>query len=221
MNKPSIMIYKDFLPTEEWAALKEFAIDNDSEFKSFPTNHALRWRDYDHTRLDGVVYRKNYILSDDEMKKIESGEVEQIGYPPTEALGFVVLWPSSEYINSLVSKCMDMTVNAIKDVWGQDVIYEFGNAITKINAGGSMHLHCDGVFMSAPGAFTHYSSVYYLNDEYEGGENIFPALGLKYKPLPNSLILFNQVWDEEMIHGIDTVTSGTRYMMQAFFTPKP
>ena len=30
---------------------------------------------------------------------------------------------------------MEMTVDAIKDVWGEEVIYEFGNAITKINTG--------------------------------------------------------------------------------------
>jgi hypothetical protein len=221
MTKPRIMIYKDFLPTDEWEALKSCALANDSQFKPFPTNHGLRWRDYEHTRLKGVKYRKNYILSDEEVRKIESGEIEQIGYPPTEALGFWVFWPDDEYINEIVSKCMDMTVDAVKDVWNEEVIYEFGNAITKINTGGSMHLHCDGVFMETPGAFTHYASVYYLNDDYEGGENIFPALGLQYKPMPNSLILFNNVWDEEMIHGINPVISGSRYMMQAFFTPKP
>ena len=53
------------------------------------------------------------------------------------------------------------------------------------------------------------STIYYLNDDYEGGELIFPRFGIKYKPKANDFIIFpsNYIYN----HSVAPVTSGQRY----------
>jgi hypothetical protein len=53
------------------------------------------------------------------------------------------------------------------------------------------------------------SSVYYINDDYDGGEINFPRFGLSYKPLANEMLLFPSIYVYN--HSVSEVTSGTRY----------
>ena len=53
------------------------------------------------------------------------------------------------------------------------------------------------------------SSIYYLNDNYEGGEINFPRFNITYKPKANEMLMFpsNYVYN----HSVSEVTNGTRY----------
>lgn len=64
----------------------------------------------------------------------------------------------------------------------------------------------DGLFMTRK-----VSIVYYFNDEYKGGEIIFPRFDLEIKPKANQLLLFpaNYIYN----HNVNEVTEGTRYSM--------
>lgn len=53
------------------------------------------------------------------------------------------------------------------------------------------------------------SSVYYMNDDYEGGEIIFPRFNISYKPKANEMIVFPSTYVYN--HSVNEVTSGTRY----------
>jgi hypothetical protein len=53
------------------------------------------------------------------------------------------------------------------------------------------------------------SLVYYLNDDYEGGEIVFPRFGITYKPKANELLLFPSTYVYN--HSVLPVISGTRY----------
>jgi predicted 2-oxoglutarate/Fe(II)-dependent dioxygenase YbiX len=53
------------------------------------------------------------------------------------------------------------------------------------------------------------SVVYFLNDDFEGGELVFPAFDLKIKPEAGMLVCFPS--DHHYIHGVNAVTSGQRY----------
>ena len=52
------------------------------------------------------------------------------------------------------------------------------------------------------------SVVYFLNDAFEGGELIFPALGLAIKPQAGSMVCFPS--SHEYLHGVSPVTAGQR-----------
>lgn len=58
------------------------------------------------------------------------------------------------------------------------------------------------------------SSVYYINDNYEGGEINFPRFNIRYKPAANEMIMFpsNYVYN----HSVSEVTDGTRYAIASW-----
>lgn len=53
------------------------------------------------------------------------------------------------------------------------------------------------------------STLYYLNDNYSGGQIIFPRFGISFKPKPNQMVIFpsNFVYN----HSVLPVTEGVRY----------
>ncbi len=53
------------------------------------------------------------------------------------------------------------------------------------------------------------SSVYYINDNYSGGEINFPRFNITYKPKANELIIFPSTYVYN--HSVSEITSGTRY----------
>lgn len=53
------------------------------------------------------------------------------------------------------------------------------------------------------------SSIYYINDDYEGGELLFPRFGITYKPKANQAIFFPSTYVYN--HSVNPVISGTRY----------
>jgi hypothetical protein len=61
----------------------------------------------------------------------------------------------------------------------------------------------------------HIASVYYINDDYTGGEINFPNYKLKIKPKPNSLIVFPG--NENYLHEVVEITSGDRYSSSLWF----
>lgn len=60
-----------------------------------------------------------------------------------------------------------------------------------------------------PKFLSEYSSLFYLNEDYEGGELIFPDYELSIKPEAGTLITFptNSMYQ----HAVNKVESGTRY----------
>jgi len=57
------------------------------------------------------------------------------------------------------------------------------------------------------------SLVYYINDNYIGGEIEFPELDIIVKPKANSMLVF----DASYYHKVNTITEGTRYAIGQWF----
>lgn len=57
-----------------------------------------------------------------------------------------------------------------------------------------------------------YGCVAYINDDYEGGELVYPRLGISIKPKAGMLVIHSS----EEPHLINTVTGKTRYMITCF-----
>jgi Rps23 Pro-64 3,4-dihydroxylase Tpa1-like proline 4-hydroxylase len=53
------------------------------------------------------------------------------------------------------------------------------------------------------------STVYYLNDDYTGGEIVFPRFDLTYKPVANEFLIFPATYTYN--HSVLPVVDGTRY----------
>lgn len=69
-----------------------------------------------------------------------------------------------------------------------------------------------------PNLFPHYdlAGLFYLNDEYEGGELYFPNQDVQFKPKVGAAYFFPG--DMNYIHGITEITSGERYTCPFFWT---
>jgi predicted 2-oxoglutarate/Fe(II)-dependent dioxygenase YbiX len=69
-----------------------------------------------------------------------------------------------------------------------------------------------------PNLFPHYdlAGLFYLNDDYEGGELYFPNQGIQFKPKKGGAYFFPG--DMNYIHGITEIKSGERYTCPFFWT---
>ena len=60
------------------------------------------------------------------------------------------------------------------------------------------------------------AGLFYLNDDYEGGELYFPDQGIEFKPKPGAAYFFPG--DIGYSHGVKEITSGIRYVIPFFWT---
>jgi predicted 2-oxoglutarate/Fe(II)-dependent dioxygenase YbiX len=68
-------------------------------------------------------------------------------------------------------------------------------------------------------AYRDFASIVYLNDDYDGGEIYFTALGQVMKPRAGMLVAFTGGWRHE--HAVLKVREGTRFTMPAFYSFDP
>lgn len=78
-------------------------------------------------------------------------------------------------------------------------------------------LHIDA---QDPEPWIEFSTIIYLNDEFEGGEIYFPNQNLVYKPKKYSAVFFPSS-GSEYIHGVTTVSSGIRHTALYMHTSLP
>ena len=62
------------------------------------------------------------------------------------------------------------------------------------------------------------SMVLYLNNDFEGGDFVFPDLHIRIRPEPGLLVCFPS--DRYYRHGVEPVTKGNRYSMVTWMTVK-
>jgi hypothetical protein len=76
----------------------------------------------------------------------------------------------------------------------------------------------EGEDRGKPNDFPYYdiAGLFYINDDYEGGELYFPNQGIQFKPKAGAAYFFPG--DMEYIHGVTQITSGIRYTVPFFWT---
>jgi hypothetical protein len=96
-------------------------------------------------------------------------------------------------------------------------------ALVRWLPGQYQHPHADkelheGENRGKPNDFPYYdiAGLFYINDDYEGGELYFPDQGIKFKPKAGAAYFFPG--DMNYIHGVTTITSGIRYTCPFFWT---
>lgn len=222
LDKPDITIIPDFIPHDEWLKVYEYAKATVPKFKIFSnTGSPYRWGSFTHSRYQDISYERNIKLDDDILDKLQKGEIEE---PFPDSLQQTEDWNlkySAVFDKKVKIILFNMTCKIQDEIYkryGQYTSWEFGPYITEYTAGRSLRLHCDGPQYSMDGnPYTDFSSIYYINEDFEGGEYVMPAMGLTYKPRENSLILLSKAQSEDSAHGINKIHSGIRYSSQTFF----
>ena len=62
------------------------------------------------------------------------------------------------------------------------------------------------------------SILFYLNDDFEGGDFIFPELKIRIRPEPGMMVCFPS--NHHYMHGVEPVVSGKRYSIVSWATVK-
>ena len=86
--------------------------------------------------------------------------------------------------------------------------------IVKWNEGDEMIVHDDlGEYKEFPNR--HFAAIVYLNNDYEGGELMFPEINMGIKAHAGELIVFR---GGSLMHNVNKVISGTRYTLASWLT---
>lgn len=92
-----------------------------------------------------------------------------------------------------------------KDMFGVGTDWHEAYTLLKYGVGQKFTNHID----DHPAFHRRISTVYYMNDNYSGGEITFPRFNLTYKPKANEMLVFPSTYVYN--HSVQEVTSGVRY----------
>jgi hypothetical protein len=144
---------------------------------------------------------------------------------PCEVSNLFIASNLNPQLPSDIDKVLENIYVCILNNFNQNTDKELGMGITVLMPGHSMPLHVDKGYGNAekignpktPSGFPsrEISSVFYWNDDYKGGEIVFPNQNKKIKPSSGMLILFPS--SSDFPHKVLPVKSGVRYVSTNFW----
>jgi len=115
----------------------------------------------------------------------------------------------NEEILILLRKYSDRLTEAHREEYGfYPKLYTTQGYFTMWVEGGYVGPHIDNPKHNE--GFIQFSSIIYLNDDYEGGEIEFPNQKFKYKPKSGDAVIFPSGGTEH-VHKVNTIKNGLRY----------
>jgi predicted 2-oxoglutarate/Fe(II)-dependent dioxygenase YbiX len=125
-------------------------------------------------------------------------------------------------MGTLFPKIVDLFKDTVREIinpfYGVEICESEVPQILSYGIGGHYQPHIDGesLWQTPDGELIwkksterDLSMVFYLNDDYEGGDFIFPDLKVRVRPEPGMLVCFPS--NHHYKHGVEPVTKGKRY----------
>ena len=145
---------------------------------------------------------------------------DQTGFP-------VVYWPqfrdapdAAEIVLRLVEECLRNIGSRLRPV---EPLYPETVILAAMGPGGRHDRHADNCRQNEQGEWVanhtpqrDVSAIYYLNEEFDGGEIVFERQQLTVNPRRGLLLAFPS--DADHVHEVLPVRSGVRYTMAIWFT---
>jgi hypothetical protein len=249
-NVPRISVFNNFLSEQDWKIVNEYCRKNKDKFPFVGYDSPVRWKVETHSKHSDIKYVKSFLISEEEYELYVNGKISEPYPNDTKhgdnynismkvfderdksqdswgenltSLIHYTQWPDNVLQNATfeaLTRYLDGVVKIVKNIYNVDCFSESGPWIALAKEGGYMNMHCDGTFIHNRDAITHFSSVYYINDDYEGGEFNMPLMGFRLRPKANSLLIFTHSSHEDMAHEVTPVISGDRFVSQGFFAIK-
>ena len=120
------------------------------------------------------------------------------------------LRPESEKIKNILLRVLDKAKKDFKN----NNLFITSYMISSYNPGFSMGVHVDTEDMRECNKI---SMVLYLNNEFSGGDIVFPMVNFTHSPKAKELVCFLSE-PKENAHGVKVIESGKRYVMPIFIT---
>lgn len=192
--------------------------------------------------IDNIVELENFLTTEEQQKLIEFAKNNKIWDKTVDSIDEdgLVLYQASVWddrvctYNSLMKSdpsiltLINSMINRLKievDKFFNVNAKETGPAVVKWPIGARQEPHADKEFWigeeaGRPNDFPWYdiASLFYFNDDYEGGELYFPQHGIEFKPKRGSAYFFPG--DRYYAHGVRPIKSGNRYTSPFFWTIK-
>jgi hypothetical protein len=129
---------------------------------------------------------------------------------------------NDERINPMITTLQQRLKEEVDSFFGVDAL-PTSTAIVRWLPGQLQMPHADkelheGDDAGKPNDFPWYdiAGLFYLNNDYEGGELYFPNQGIQFKPKAGGAYFFPG--DMNYVHGVTEINSGIRYVIPFFFT---
>ena len=122
----------------------------------------------------------------------------------------ISLRPESEIIKNILLNIL----NKAKKEFNNNNLFVTSYMISSYEPGYSMRVHVDTEDMRECNKI---SMVLYLNNNFEGGDIVFPMINFKHSPKAKELVCFLSE-PQENAHGVEVIKSGKRYVFPIFIT---
>jgi hypothetical protein len=119
--------------------------------------------------------------------------------------------------SEVIKPILKRYIESIRTILNRDDLYITEYMLSRYNPGFMMTVHTD--LEDGKEHFT-VSAVAYLNDDFTGGDIVFPKQGFRHSPKSGQIVLFDSGLEENM-HGVEPVKSGVRYAMPIWITSNP
>lgn len=210
IHTPRIQLFSDFLDQDDWQVVSDYCKDTNTVFNFVGHGSPVRWQEHTHSQDNEFKYYRSFLISEEEPSHAKKhGDLYKV---------YMQTYIDNESISIVLNKMLDKIQNHIEVINNKKVMKESGPWITKMSVGDYMSMHCDGTFIVNKDKTAEYSIIYYINDDFSGGEFNMPKMGFRLKPKANSLLLFSNSFDENMAHEVTEVVSGDRYISQSWFS---
>lgn len=220
-HEPRISIFTDFLSENDWKTIDKYCRENKNNFEFVGYGSPVRWKEYTHSKNPDLKFKRSFLMTDEEYTSFTNGDTEE-PYPNDTKHGdnykISMAIPTYGQVYDILEGIQNKTEEIIFNIWGDITYRENGPWLSHAGIGSHMKLHCDGIFLAEKNTGTDFSFVYYINDDYEGGNFNMPVTGFNFKPLANSLLVWSDVGNEDAAHEVLPVISGDRFFSQGSFS---
>lgn len=166
------------------------------------------------TQLGTRIYQIHHAISSSVCRDyVQQGDV--VGWGPTNIGELNPLFSRSQ---AAIDIDMPVLFAAIQSTVppqldGMDIVALAGprTACMRYSAGEYFGLHTDSPFVAEDGALTKLSLVLYLNDDYTGGETVFPDQALEVRPEIGTILLF----PPNLRHMSKPIIRGIKYIIRS------
>lgn len=146
------------------------------------------------TMVKETVHVVENVLSDDECAYFSKKLLQKFGEgglkPFPDVPYLLVLEDTDETDKLFMQKCYDLFSGQVMETYGEGPYMYLDGSLTLWQPGQEGSPHVDNADPNIKSHNAKYSAIFYLNDDYEGGEIHFPNLGFSYKPVKGSFVWF-------------------------------
>ena len=195
MNKeeiaPGIMIYSDVIKNHEKMIL---------DLENAVSSEAVRW-------IEPKVIKNNEDIVDYEVRKLD---VLGIPYEQSKVTLSNFKNTKQQFTNTfgnLLYSSFDPCEKDYTNHYDIQIVWHDMYSVLRYGKGHFFKNHID----DGQKYLRRISTLYYMNDDYSGGELTFDRFGIEYKPKANQLIIFPSTFVYN--HSVKEVISGKRYVV--------